>query len=72
MPLVMSEKYLLVNTASFEVSLWENSRKRKSWPVIPASIIAEVWSTSFKRERPGNLPALFYPDGITDQLGFFR
>jgi murein L,D-transpeptidase YcbB/YkuD len=34
MPLVMGDKYLLVNAASFEVSLWENDRKRKSWPII--------------------------------------
>ncbi|NRD90074.1 hypothetical protein C8024_12305 [Sphingopyxis sp. BSNA05] len=34
MRLVMGEKYLLVNAASFEVTLWENNRKLKSWPVI--------------------------------------
>tara|TARA_R110001606_G_scaffold174144_5_gene320753 strand:+ start:875 stop:2032 length:1158 start_codon:yes stop_codon:yes gene_type:complete len=34
MRLVMGEKYLLVNAASFEVSLWENDEKLKSWPVI--------------------------------------
>tara|TARA_R110000824_G_scaffold31702_2_gene102909 strand:+ start:825 stop:1982 length:1158 start_codon:yes stop_codon:yes gene_type:complete len=34
MRLVMGEKYLLVNAASFEVTLWENDRKLKTWPVI--------------------------------------
>ncbi|WP_417594878.1 L,D-transpeptidase family protein [Parasphingorhabdus sp.] len=34
MPLVMGPKYLLVNAASFEVTLWENDEKRKTWPVI--------------------------------------
>ncbi len=34
MPLVMGEKYLLVNAASFEVTLWENDRNLKTWPVI--------------------------------------
>lgn len=34
MRLVMGEKYLLVNAASFEVTLWENDKKLKSWPVI--------------------------------------
>jgi len=34
MRLVMGQKYLLVNAASFEVSLWENDQKLKSWPVI--------------------------------------
>ncbi|VWX58425.1 L,D-transpeptidase family protein [Sphingorhabdus sp. 109] len=34
MRLVMGEKYLLVNAASFEVTLWENDRAIKSWPVI--------------------------------------
>ena len=30
----MGEKYLLVNAASFEVTLWENDRKLKTWPNI--------------------------------------
>jgi murein L,D-transpeptidase YcbB/YkuD len=34
MPLVMGEKYLLVNAASFEVTLWENNRKIRTWPNI--------------------------------------
>lgn len=34
MPLVMGSRYLLVNAASFEVSLWEEDRKTMSWPVI--------------------------------------
>ncbi len=34
MRLVMGEKYLLVNAASFEVTLWENDTKLKAWPVI--------------------------------------
>ncbi len=34
MPLVMGEKYLLVNAASFEVTLWENDRKIRTWPNI--------------------------------------
>ena len=34
MPLVMGEKYLLVNAASFEVTLWENDRKVRTWPNI--------------------------------------
>jgi len=34
MRLAMGEKYLLVNAASFEVSLWENDRKLKTWPNI--------------------------------------
>lgn len=34
MPLSMENRYLLVNTAAFEVGLWENGRKIESWPVI--------------------------------------
>jgi len=34
MRLVMGGKYLLVNAASFEVTLWENNRRLKSWPII--------------------------------------
>ena len=34
MPLIMGSKYLLVNAASFEVTLWENDEKLKTWPVI--------------------------------------
>lgn len=34
MRLAMGQKYLLVNAASFEVTLWENDQKLKSWPVI--------------------------------------
>jgi L,D-transpeptidase YcbB len=34
MPLSMGNRYLLVNTASYEVGLWENGHKVKSWPVI--------------------------------------
>lgn len=34
MPRAMGERYLLVNTASFELALWEKGRKTKSWPVI--------------------------------------
>ncbi len=34
MPLVMGDKYLLVNVASFEVSLWENHKIVRTWPVI--------------------------------------
>ncbi len=34
MPLVMGEKYLLVNAASFEVTLWERGRKIQTWPNI--------------------------------------
>ena len=34
MPLVMGEKYLLVNAASFEVTLWEKDRKIGTWPNI--------------------------------------
>jgi len=34
MPLVMGEKYLLVNAASFEVTLWEKGRKIRTWPNI--------------------------------------
>ncbi len=34
MRLVMGEKYLLVNAAGFEVTLWENNRKIQTWPII--------------------------------------
>ncbi|WP_417622002.1 L,D-transpeptidase family protein [Parasphingorhabdus sp.] len=34
MPLAMGQKYLLVNAASFEVTLWENDRKLQTWPII--------------------------------------
>ena len=34
MPLVMGEKYLLVNAASFEVTLWEKGTKIRTWPNI--------------------------------------
>tara|TARA_R110002126_G_scaffold141282_10_gene286353 strand:+ start:8945 stop:10102 length:1158 start_codon:yes stop_codon:yes gene_type:complete len=34
MPLVMGDKYLLVNAASFEVTLWENNKKLRTWPNI--------------------------------------
>lgn len=34
MPLLMGDQYLLVNAASFEVTLWNNGRNVKSWPVI--------------------------------------
>lgn len=34
MRLVMGEKYLLVNAASFEVTLWENNRQVRVWPII--------------------------------------
>ncbi|MGB5725340.1 MAG: L,D-transpeptidase family protein [Parasphingorhabdus sp.] len=34
MRLIMGEKYLLVNAASFEVTLWENDRKLETWPII--------------------------------------
>tara|TARA_R110000824_G_scaffold77312_3_gene195581 strand:+ start:2672 stop:3817 length:1146 start_codon:yes stop_codon:yes gene_type:complete len=34
MRLVMGEKYLLVNAASFEVTLWENDKKLRTWPNI--------------------------------------
>lgn len=34
MPINMGSKYLVVNAASFEVSLWEDNRKVRSWPVI--------------------------------------
>lgn len=34
MRLVMGEKYLLVNAASFEVTLWENDKKIGAWPNI--------------------------------------
>lgn len=34
MRLAMGAKYLLVNAAAFEVSLWENDKRLKSWPII--------------------------------------
>jgi murein L,D-transpeptidase YcbB/YkuD len=34
MPLAIGNKYLLVNAASFEVTLWEGGSRIKSWPVI--------------------------------------
>ncbi len=34
MPMYPGRKYLLVNIASFEVSLWEDNQKIKSWRVI--------------------------------------
>ena len=34
MPLIMGDKYLLVNAASFEVTLWENGEAVRTWPVI--------------------------------------
>ncbi|MEQ8743482.1 L,D-transpeptidase family protein [Parasphingorhabdus sp.] len=34
MPLVMGDKYLLVNAASFEVTLWEKDKKIRTWPNI--------------------------------------
>lgn len=34
MPLIMGEKYLLVNAASFEATLWENGEAVRTWPVI--------------------------------------
>ncbi|WP_109354702.1 L,D-transpeptidase family protein [Sphingorhabdus sp. EL138] len=34
MPHYLGETYLIVNVASFEVTLWENHRKIRSWPVI--------------------------------------
>lgn len=34
MPLLMGDKYLLVNAASFEVTLWEDDRKIRTWPNI--------------------------------------
>src|SRR5690606_28726474 len=33
MPMYLGRKYLLVNIASFEVSLWEDNQKIKSWRV---------------------------------------
>tara|TARA_R110002110_G_scaffold62890_3_gene175174 strand:- start:1134 stop:2291 length:1158 start_codon:yes stop_codon:yes gene_type:complete len=38
MPLVMGEKYLLVNAASFEVTLWEKQRRVKTWPIIVGKV----------------------------------
>lgn len=34
MPLHLGETYLIVNAASFEVSLWKNHKKLNTWPVI--------------------------------------
>ncbi len=34
MPLSLGNRYLLVNAASYEVTLWENGRRIQSWPVI--------------------------------------
>ncbi|MEH6789285.1 L,D-transpeptidase family protein [Parasphingorhabdus sp.] len=34
MPLVMGDRYLLVNAASFEVTLWDKNRKIGAWPNI--------------------------------------
>ncbi|QJB70505.1 L,D-transpeptidase family protein [Parasphingorhabdus halotolerans] len=34
MPLYLGEKYLVVNAASFEVTLWENHKPVGRWPVI--------------------------------------
>jgi L,D-transpeptidase YcbB len=34
MPLSMGNRYLLVNTAAYEVGLWENGRRVQFWPVI--------------------------------------
>jgi murein L,D-transpeptidase YcbB/YkuD len=34
MPLSLGNRYLLVNTAAYEVGLWENGRQVQSWPVI--------------------------------------
>jgi L,D-transpeptidase YcbB len=34
MPLSLGNRYLLVNVASYEVTLWENGRRVQSWPVI--------------------------------------
>lgn len=34
MRLIMGDKYLLVNAASFEVTLWENDKAIRTWPVI--------------------------------------
>jgi len=34
MPLYLGETYLIVNAASFEVTLWKNHEKMGTWPVI--------------------------------------
>ena len=34
MRLIMGDKYLLVNAASFEVTLWENDNMIRTWPII--------------------------------------
>lgn len=34
MPLYLGETYLIVNAASFEVTLWKNHKKAGTWPVI--------------------------------------
>lgn len=34
MPLYLGDTYLIVNAASFEVTLWENHKKTGVWPVI--------------------------------------
>ncbi len=34
MPLYLGETYLIVNAASFEVTLWKNHKKTGTWPVI--------------------------------------
>ena len=34
MPLILGEKYLLVNAASFEVTLWEKYKPVRTWPII--------------------------------------
>ena len=34
MPLILGEKYLLVNAASFEVTLWEKDKPVRTWPII--------------------------------------
>ncbi len=34
----MGEKYLLVNAARFEVTLWEKQRRVKTWPIIVGKV----------------------------------
>lgn len=34
MPLYLGDSYLIVNAASFEVTLWKNHKKTATWPVI--------------------------------------
>ncbi|HEY9090656.1 L,D-transpeptidase family protein [Parasphingorhabdus sp.] len=34
MPMYLGRKYLMVNIASFEVSMWEDDQKIETWPVI--------------------------------------